>query len=103
MVQEYVKCKQNQSNLALAPLEPWTWPTIPWVRVHVDYACPFMNSMSFIVTDAHSNWVDIMKMSSTTFTANIHMLRTMFARYGLPHTLVSDNGHVLQVRNLKIF
>ena len=76
----------------MAPLEPWTWTTRPWARVHVDYAGPFMNSMFFIVTDAHSKWIEIMKMSSTTSTATIQMLRTMFARYGLPHTLASDNG-----------
>ena len=51
-----------------------------------------MNSMFFIVTDAHCKWVEIMKMSSTTSTATIQMLQTMFARCGLPCTLVSDNG-----------
>ena len=33
-----------------------------------------------------------MKTLSTTSTATIQMLRTMFALYGLPCTLVSDNG-----------
>ena len=89
---ECAKCQENQSNPAMAPLEPWTWPTRPWARVHVNYAGPFMNSMFFIVTDAHSKWVKIMKMSSRTSTATVQMLRTMFAHYGLPRTLVSDNG-----------
>ena len=92
LVKECAKCQENQSNPAMAPLEPWTWPTRPWARVHVDYAGPFMNSTFFIVTDAHSKLVEIMKTSSTTSTATIQMLRTMFARYGLPRTLVSDNG-----------
>ena len=87
LVKECAKCQENQSNPAMAPLEPWTWPTRPWARVHMDYASPFMNSMFFIVTDAHSKWVEIMKTSSTTSTASIQMLRTMFARYGLPRTL----------------
>ena len=92
MVKGCAKCQENQSNPAVAPLEPWTWPTRPWARVHVDYAGPFMNSMSFIVTDAYSKWVEIKKTSSTTSTATIQMLRTIFTHYGLPSTLVSDNG-----------
>ena len=45
LVKECAKCQENQSNPAVAPLEPWTWPTRPWARVHVDYAGLFMNSM----------------------------------------------------------
>ena len=41
LVKECAKCQENQS---VAPLEPWTWPTRPWARVHVDYAGPFMIS-----------------------------------------------------------
>ena len=31
-------------------------------------------------------------MSSTTATATIQVLRTTFARYGIPESIVSDNG-----------
>ena len=54
LVKECAMCQENQSNPAVAPLEPWTRPTRPWARMHVDYGGPFMNSMVFIVTDAHS-------------------------------------------------
>ena len=90
LVKECAKCQENQSNPAVAPLEPWTWP-----RVHVDYAGPFMNSVFFIVTDAHSKWVENKKTLSTTSTATIQMSRTIFACCGLNSTLVSDNGTCL--------
>ena len=31
-------------------------------------------------------------MATTTATATINVLRAVFARYGLPHEVVSDNG-----------
>ena len=103
LVKECAKCQENQSNPAIAPLEPWTWTTRPWARVHVDYAGPFMNSIFFIVTDAHSKWVEIMKTSSTTSTATIQMLQTIFAHYGLPRTLLSDNGTFFTSQELEDF
>ena len=103
LVKECAKFQENQLNPAVAPLEPWTWPTRPWARVHVDYAGPFMNSMFFIVTGTHSKWVEIMKTSSTTSTATIQMLRTIFARYGLSSTLVSDNRTCFTSQELKDF
>ncbi len=25
-----------------APIHPWTWPSKPWTRIHVDFASPFL-------------------------------------------------------------
>ena len=48
--------------------------------------------MLFVVTDAHSKWPEVCVMDSTTSSKTISVLREMFARYGLPRQLVSDNG-----------
>ena len=42
--------------------------------------------------DAHSKWLEVIDMSSTTASATIQQLRSLFASYGLPEQLVSDNG-----------
>ena len=47
--------------------------------------------MMLIAVDAHSKWPEVMLMSSTTSQAPIHALRQLFATYGLPQQLVSDN------------
>ena len=45
-LEEVVKrCKQCQclrNQPPVAPLQPWEWPEKPWVRVHADYAGPFL-------------------------------------------------------------
>ena len=77
---------------ASAPLHPWEWPARPWSRLHMDFAGPFLGRMFLIVVDAHSKWPEVVPMSSTTSANTISALRNIFARFGLPNQLVSDNG-----------
>ena len=92
VVKSCLPCLRVKQTPASAPLHPWTWPPKPWQRIHVDFAGPFLNKMFFIIVDAHSKWPEIYEMSSTTSQSTINVLRHMFASYGLPLQLVSDNG-----------
>lgn len=51
-----------------------------------------MNSMFLLIIDAHSKWVEIFPMNSTTTTNTIEKLRILFSQLGLPKVIVSDNG-----------
>ncbi len=77
---------------AVAPLHPWLWPAKPWQRIHIDYAGPVEGKMMLVVVDAHSKWPEVISMTSSTSQATIRALRGLFASYGLPQQLVSDNG-----------
>ena len=48
--------------------------------------------MYLVLIDAHSKWLEVHIMPSTTSTATIEKLREIFATHGLPQTVVSDNG-----------
>jgi len=48
--------------------------------------------MFFIVVNAHSKWPEVEAMSATTSEMTIEVLRSLFAHYGLPEQLASDNG-----------
>lgn len=85
-------CQANQPNPSVAPLHPWVWPDSPWKWVHVDFAGPFQGHTFLIAVDAYSKWPEVIIMPSTTSEKTIDVLRTMFAQYGLPEHLVSDNG-----------
>eukprot|EP00079_Xenopus_tropicalis_P016020 XP_004914327.1 PREDICTED: uncharacterized protein K02A2.6-like [Xenopus tropicalis] len=87
-----MSCQQNQKSPALSPLHPWAWPESPWQRIHIDYAGPFEGRMFLVVVDAHSKWPEVLVMDSTTSCKTIEVLRGLFSRYGIPETLVSDNG-----------
>ena len=92
LVKACTSCQQDQRAPVAAPLHPWIWPSKPWVRVHLDFAGPFMGKTFLITVDAFSKWPEIIEMSSTTATNTIKVLRDIFSRHGLPEQLVSDNG-----------
>ena len=87
-----VQCQAVKNTPAVAPLHPWNWPSRPWQRIHIDFAGPFLGRTFMVVVDAHSKWPEVIEMKTTTASSTIQELRTLFASYGLPEQLVSDNG-----------
>ena len=91
-VKQCFGCQQNQPAPPSAPLQPWSWPTRPWSRLHIDYAGPLEGKMILIVVDAHSKWIEAIPMSTASAQTTIQQLRKLIAQFGIPDTLVSDNG-----------
>ena len=48
--------------------------------------------MFLVVVDAHSKWPEVIPAGSTTSSSTIEVLRDLFARFGIPEQIVSDNG-----------
>ena len=95
----------HQPEAILAPLQPWKWPSSPWNRIHIDHAGPFLNSTFLIIVDSHTKWVEIFQLSSTIniSTVTIQCLQTTFTQFGLPQTIVSDNGLSFTSREFQKF
>ena len=85
-------CQSIRNRPQPVPLHPWAWPTRVWQRIHIDFAGPFQGHTFLVVVDAHSKWVEVIPMTSTTSQSTIIELRKLFAAYGLPEHLISDNG-----------
>ena len=85
-------CQEVKQALPVAPLQPWIWPSQPWKRIHMILLDHLWEVRTLLLVDAHSKWPEVHYMSSTTAAKTIQVLRTMFARYGIPEQLVSDNG-----------
>ena len=70
---------------------PWQLPNGPWERVHVDYE-EWNNHHFLALVDAFSMWPEVQVTSTTTANMTITLLSDIFACFGFPQILVSDNG-----------
>ncbi|XP_055591110.1 uncharacterized protein K02A2.6-like [Uranotaenia lowii] len=95
-ISSYVKACRHCALTAKSPPHsaPSLWPksTKPWERVHIDYAGPIEGDYFLLVIDSFTKCTLNLFSCSTTSTATINILRDLFARFGMPTTLVSDNG-----------
>ena len=92
MVQKRESCQCLRNKPVLTVLHPWTWPTCPWQRLHIDFAGPFLGKSFLIIVDAHSKWPEMIPMMTTMAKKTIAELRRVSATHGLLEQLVSDNG-----------
>ncbi|XP_059059126.1 uncharacterized protein K02A2.6-like [Achroia grisella] len=85
-------CQSSKTNTNSAPVYPWGVPPEPWHRLHIDFAGPFLGYMWLIAIDAYTKWLEVIPMKSTTSRATISRLDNIFATFGIPKYIVTDNG-----------
>lgn len=87
------QCVNTRSAPPAAPLHPWNFPSRPGQRVHADFVTVDGKHYYLVVIDACSKWPEVIgPMPTKTAGATANALRTIFSRYGLPESIVSDNG-----------
>lgn len=84
-------CIKFQGSPKTVPLLLWPWATEPWKRIHVDFL-EDKGQQFLLVVDSYSKWMEVFPMEPTTAAVTIVAIRNLFARYGLPEEVVSDNG-----------
>lgn len=92
MVKSCRDCARVAKEPAKVPIHTWELPSMPWQRIHIDFAGPFMEHYFLVVVDAKSKWLEVIPMKKITSYYTIRSLREILARFGLPTTIVSDNG-----------
>ncbi|XP_061509326.1 uncharacterized protein K02A2.6-like [Anopheles gambiae] len=84
-------CTAGKAPIKETP-ESWPVPEKPWSRVHVDYAGPVDGVYFLVVVDPYTKWPEVYATKTTTAKTTIKFLTQSFATFGVPETIVSDNG-----------
>lgn len=97
-------CIQLRPAPARAAPVPWTRPREAFSRVHADFLGPVNGRMYLVLVDAYSKWPEVYDMAcTTTSAATIDKLNEFMSRFGIPVTLVSDNGTAFCSQEFKSF
>lgn len=97
-------CAKARPSPPRAPLAPWRFPPQPWYRAHMDCLGPINNRTYLIIVDAYSKWVECFDVSSGYSTrVIIDKLCEVMSRFGLIHTICSDNGSSFVSDEFKLF
>ena len=84
---EYLKAQQQRPQ----PLTPTPLPALPWQKVASDLF-EWNQSIYLLVVDYYSRYVEIVHVNRPTTAEVVTHLKSLFARHGIPETLISDNG-----------
>ena len=83
-------CIKQRPN-PVEPLLPSPPSDRPWQKVATDLF-EWNGATYLLVVDYFSRYPEMCKLTSTTSTAAITHLKSIFARHGIPETVMSDNG-----------
>lgn len=97
-------CIQLRPSPPRAPLAHWEFPPCPFYRIHIDFLGPIKGCVYLIAVDAHTKWVEVYNMNTATSSAAvIGKLYEFMSRFGVPKTIVSDNGTAFCSREFELF
>ena len=95
-IEKFVKgcraCNLASPDPRKSKLSLWPQAKENFKRVHVDLFGPVGGRNFLILIDAFSKWIEVFLMDSTDSQSVLEKLREVFARFGIPKTIVSDNG-----------
>ena len=90
-IEKCMFCQQNCRQQHAEPLKPSVLPERPWVKIGMDL-CYLDGKDYLIVIDYFSRWLEIVHLQDTTSLTVIRTVKNLFARWGIPEIVRSDNG-----------
>ena len=96
------KCKECQENRPSLGKTVSTSPEAEvWERLHMDWGYVKDQGNTIVIVDAGSGWIEAFPAGNRTSQTVKVYLSQIFARFGIPRTLVSDNGPEFVSSDLK--
>lgn len=102
-VKDCNKCQETQRNPTRAPKNEWKTTEGPWQRIHIDFAGPFLGQTFLLVVDSFSKWLEVRRVPNMTSNVVVKEFRQMFATFGIPRCIVSDNDTAFKSAEMKDF
>ena len=81
---------------------PHEVPQGPWEKLGVNFF-EFQSTTYLLIADYYSRFPVIRKLQSITASATIAMLKEVFSEYGVPKTVMSDNGPPFSSKEVESF
>ncbi|KAL5479382.1 hypothetical protein EMCRGX_G022901 [Ephydatia muelleri] len=95
-------CSQK-NPLVVEPMISLDLPAYPWQRVSSDLF-EMKGNKYLLVVDSFSRYPEVIQLpSTTTSTKVISVLKSVFARHGIPEEFISDNGPQYSSQEMKEF
>ena len=91
IVSNCTKCLQFAKQQQKETFQQHSLPSYPWQKLASDLF-DFKGAHYLIVADYYSKFPVVRKLNSTTSSVIINHLKSIFAEYGIPHTIITDNG-----------
>ena len=83
-------------------LVPHEVPQGPWEKLGIDFF-EFQSIKYLLIADYYSRFPVTRKVRSTTASATIDTLKQVFSEYGVPKTVMSDNGPPFSSKEFESF
>ena len=93
-LEDFIKaCPECQQTVPAhrEPLLSTSLPSHPWEKLAMDLF-ELRGKSYILLVDYYSRFVEVQQLQATTTSSVISFLKPIFARYGIPTTLISDNG-----------
>ena len=84
-------CQEYQKQQKSEPLLYHDIPPVPWYKIGTDIFHLF-NKHYLIIVDYATNYFDISQLPDLESTTVIQHTKAIFAKYGIPKEIMSDNG-----------
>ena len=85
------ECQMKRAAQRREPLISSPLPERPWDRIGIDLL-DFKGKTFLVAMDYYSRYLEVMELSRPTSSLVIAKLKSIFARWGIPLEVVSDNG-----------
>lgn len=97
-------CMLTSAPSAPEPMKRTELPSKPWQHLAIDFMGPLPSGHNLIVVvDYYSRYIEVEIMKKIDSSEAIKRLRIIFARFGLPITIKTDNGPQFVSREFETF